>query len=67
MENQRIQLSKTMLKNALLDLLQKEDIGRITVAKLCARKLRSTAQRSTGIMAACTTCWMILKTIFLRN
>jgi len=35
MENQRIRLSKSMLKEALLKLLQKEDIGRITVAQLC--------------------------------
>ena len=35
MENQRIRVSKAMLKEALLKLLQKEDLGRITVAQLC--------------------------------
>lgn len=35
MENQRIRISKTMLKEALLKLLQKKDLSRITVAQLC--------------------------------
>lgn len=36
MENQRIRISKIMLKQALLDLLQKTSISKITVSELCA-------------------------------
>lgn len=35
MENQRIRISKAMLKEALLKLLQKKNISSITVAQLC--------------------------------
>ncbi len=36
MENQRIRLSKTMLKNALLELLQKKPVEKISIYELCA-------------------------------
>lgn len=36
MENQRIRLSKTMLKNALIRLLANKSIDKITVYELCA-------------------------------
>lgn len=35
MENQRIRLSKTMLKNALIELLQQKGIEKITIYELC--------------------------------
>ena len=35
MENQRVRLSKTMLKNALLELLETKPINKITVYELC--------------------------------
>lgn len=35
MENQRIRLSKTMLKNGLLSLLRDKPIGQITVTDIC--------------------------------
>ncbi len=35
MENQRIRLSKTMLKNALIELLQEKGIERISIYELC--------------------------------
>ncbi|MGN1168206.1 MAG: TetR/AcrR family transcriptional regulator [Lachnospiraceae bacterium] len=37
MENQRIRISKTMLKNALIDLLQEKPIETITIYELCRR------------------------------
>ncbi len=37
MENQRIRLSKTMLKNGLLELLAEKPIGKISVYELCQR------------------------------
>ncbi len=36
MENQRIRLSKTMLKNALIELLKTKNIEKITIYELCA-------------------------------
>lgn len=36
MENQRIRISKTMLKQALLELLQKKSIHKISVSELCS-------------------------------
>lgn len=35
MENQRIRLSKTMLKNALIELLQQKGIEKISIYELC--------------------------------
>ena len=35
MENQRIRISKQMLKNALLNLLEEKDIRKVTVYELC--------------------------------
>lgn len=35
MENQRIRLSKTMLKSALLELLQKKPLGKISIREIC--------------------------------
>ena len=35
MENQRIRLSKTLLKDALMALMETEDISRITISQLC--------------------------------
>ena len=35
MENQRVRLSKTMLKNALIQLLKKKPIDKITIYELC--------------------------------
>lgn len=37
MENQRIRITKSMLKNALLDLLTNQPIGKITVYSLCEK------------------------------
>ena len=37
MENQRIRLSKSLLKNALLELLNTKPISKITVYELCAK------------------------------
>ena len=37
MENQRIRLTKTLLKNALLVLLGKKPIERIAVSEICAK------------------------------
>ena len=37
MENQRIRLTKTLLKNALLALLEKKPIERIAVSEICAQ------------------------------
>ncbi len=37
MENQRIRLSKTMLKSGLLELLAEKPIGKISVYELCKR------------------------------
>lgn len=37
MENQRIRITKNMLKNALLDLLGNQPIGKITVYSLCEK------------------------------
>lgn len=37
MENQRIRLSKAMLKNAFIDLLQEKTIEKITIYELCGR------------------------------
>lgn len=37
MENQRVRLSKTMLKNALLDLLREKDIAQVSVTEICQR------------------------------
>ncbi|MDD7390564.1 MAG: TetR/AcrR family transcriptional regulator [Lachnospiraceae bacterium] len=37
MENQRIRITKSMLKNALLDLLENQPIGKITVYSLCEK------------------------------
>lgn len=37
MENQRIRLSKTLLKDALIQLLQEKPIGKITIFELCGR------------------------------
>ena len=36
MENQRIRLSKTMLKNALIELLKTKNIEKITIYELCS-------------------------------
>lgn len=36
MENQRIRISKKMLKDALIDLLQQKDLQKITIHELCA-------------------------------
>ena len=35
MENQRIRLSKTLLKNALVHLLQKKPLNKISVLEIC--------------------------------
>ena len=37
MENQRIRLSKSLLKSALIELLSSKDISKITVYELCAK------------------------------
>lgn len=37
MENQRVRLSKSLLKAALIELLSAKDIGKITVYELCAK------------------------------
>lgn len=37
MENQRIRISKTMLKEALIQLLQEKSIGKIRIYELCER------------------------------
>jgi len=36
MENQRIRLSKAMLKNGLLKLLKEKSLNEITICELCA-------------------------------
>ncbi|MDD7739067.1 MAG: TetR-like C-terminal domain-containing protein [Lachnospiraceae bacterium] len=37
MENQRIRITKKMLKNALMDLLENQPIGKVTVYSLCEK------------------------------
>lgn len=37
MENQRVRLSKQMLKGALIDLLEEKSIKKVTVYEICAR------------------------------
>lgn len=37
MENQRVRLSKTMLKNALISLLAEKNIDKITIYELCKK------------------------------
>ena len=37
MENQRIRLSKTMLKNALIELLKTKNIEKISIYELCGQ------------------------------
>lgn len=37
MENQRVRLSKTMLKNALISLLDEKNIDKITIYELCKK------------------------------
>ena len=37
MENQRVRLSKSMLKNALVELLAAKPVGKITVYELCTK------------------------------
>lgn len=44
MENQRIRLSKLILKNALIDLLQEKSIETITIHELCQK---ATVNRTT--------------------
>lgn len=36
-ENQRVRVSKRMLKDALMDLLDEKEIGKIKISELCAR------------------------------
>ena len=36
MENQRIRLSKKLLKNALLELLREKRIDKISISELCS-------------------------------